>query len=241
MTMRDLFNVATEHGMTVKLRPGDLKLCAIVCPDCQFGAELFDQSMEGYKREPYSRPVCTVQPQQQKEGLQDAERGVPAKDEDMDVDTATIEAKEDDNEEDENDDDEDIDIDDEIEEEETKSSRKIAAKGSKKKSSGKKGTENVSFEHLRKPTWKPGDAVPYAALIKCFEEIETHSGRLQKVDAVVNFFRSVISTTEAELVPCVYLCINKLGPSHTAPVLGIGDSILLKVIAETTGKMEAHV
>lgn len=73
MTMRDLFNVATEHGMTVKLRPGDLKLCAIVCPDCQFGAELFDQSMEGYKREPYSCPVCTIQPQQQKEGLPDAE------------------------------------------------------------------------------------------------------------------------------------------------------------------------
>eukprot|EP00958_Prasinococcus_capsulatus_P016898 scaffold1894_cov368-Prasinococcus_capsulatus_cf.AAC.5 len=110
-----------------------------------------------------------------------------------------------------------------------------------KKASAKKSKEAVSFAHLREPTWPAGEPVPYAALVRCFEEIETHSGRLQKLDALVNFFRCVIATTETELVSCVYLCINKLGPSHLAPVLGIGDSILLKVIAETTGKMETHV
>lgn len=69
MTVRDLVNAAADHGMIVKFKPGEKEVCAIVCPTCGFGANLFDQLMKGYSREPYSCPTCTIQTKRPSEGV----------------------------------------------------------------------------------------------------------------------------------------------------------------------------
>ena len=47
----------------------------------------------------------------------------------------------------------------------------------------------------------------------------------------VNAFRAIIATTPEDLLPAVYLCTNRVGPSHEGLELGVGDSILMKVCA----------
>ena len=62
--------------------------------------------------------------------------------------------------------------------------------------------------------------------------------RLKIVEYLSNFFRSVIVLSPGDLVQCVYLCLNKLAPAYAGVELGIGESLLMKTIAQATGKPE---
>lgn len=56
--------------------------------------------------------------------------------------------------------------------------------------------------------------VPYSALARTLEEIENISARLKIIEILSNYFRSVIVLTPEDLVPSVYLCLNKLAPAY---------------------------
>jgi len=59
--------------------------------------------------------------------------------------------------------------------------------------------------------------------------------RLKSIEILSNLFRSVIALSPDTLLHCVYLCLNRLAPAYEAIELGIGESILLKAIAQSTG------
>ena len=59
--------------------------------------------------------------------------------------------------------------------------------------------------------------------------------RLKSIEILSNLFRSVIALSPDNLLHCVYLCLNRLAPAYKAIELGIGESILLKAIAQATG------
>ncbi|KAL5019361.1 hypothetical protein ScPMuIL_005083 [Solemya velum] len=84
--------------------------------------------------------------------------------------------------------------------------------------------------------WSRGEKVPYLALAKTFEAIENVSARLKIVETLCNFFRSVICLTPDNLLCCVYLCLNKLAPAYEGIELGIGETVLMKAIAQATGR-----
>ena len=52
--------------------------------------------------------------------------------------------------------------------------------------------------------------VPYLAVARTFEKIEEESKRLKIISTLTNLFRSVILLSPNELLPCVYLCLNKV-------------------------------
>lgn len=54
-------------------------------------------------------------------------------------------------------------------------------------------------------------------------------------EMLCNFFRSVIILSPKDLLQCIYLCLNKTAPAYEGVELGIGDSILIKAVAESTG------
>eukprot|EP00960_Hanusia_phi_P025383 745508-Hanusia_phi.AAC.5 len=87
-----------------------------------------------------------------------------------------------------------------------------------------------------KLSWKAGQPVPYSHLATMFEKVEKQSKRLEIISLVTDCLRSVIETTPDDLLPCVYLCVNKLAPAHEGVELGIGDMILKKALAEATGR-----
>ncbi|KAG8343950.1 putative DNA ligase I [Trypanosoma vivax] len=87
---------------------------------------------------------------------------------------------------------------------------------------------------------KQPDAVPYAAVADTLADISAESSRLECIRLLANFLVAVILRSPQDLVPVVYLIMNKQGPAHEGVELGVGDALLLKVVAECCGITEAH-
>ncbi|KAI5759627.1 LIG1 [Gulo gulo luscus] len=84
--------------------------------------------------------------------------------------------------------------------------------------------------------WKPGQKVPYLAVARTFEKIEEVSARLRMVETLSNLLRSVVALSPPDLLPVLYLSLNRLGPPQQGLELGVGDGVLLKAVAQATGR-----
>ncbi|ORY47727.1 ATP-dependent DNA ligase [Rhizoclosmatium globosum] len=89
--------------------------------------------------------------------------------------------------------------------------------------------------------WKKGDSVPYSALCKTFDEIEATTKRLKITELLTKFFRQVLLLSPSSMLHCVYLCLNKICPEYEGKELGIGESILMKAVANATGRSIANI
>lgn len=86
------------------------------------------------------------------------------------------------------------------------------------------------------PDWKAGDPVPYAALCTTFSLIELTSKRLIILSHCSLFLRQVLRLTPQDLLPTIQLMINKIAADYAGIELGIGESLIMKAIGETTGR-----
>ncbi|GLB36135.1 putative DNA ligase [Lyophyllum shimeji] len=120
-----------------------------------------------------------------------------------------------------------------IEDEPLDASRQIATKSAEAALSR---TDEVDV----KGGWKVGAPVPYAALSKTFVRIEATTKRLEKNAFLTSFLLLVMQRSAKgdakSLLQAVYLCINRLSPDYVGIELGIGESLLIKAIAESTGR-----
>lgn len=85
-------------------------------------------------------------------------------------------------------------------------------------------------------TWEDGKPVPYKFLADTFSKVEEISGRLEIQAILSELFRNIITSTPEDLVPAIYLCVNKLAPAHEGIELGIGESILIRALSQVTGR-----
>lgn len=92
-----------------------------------------------------------------------------------------------------------------------------------------------AFDPVKSAGWKAGEDVPYASLAQLFERIEGEGSRLLTIGWLSDFLRSVIALRADQLLPVVYLCCNQIAPAYEGKETMVGDFILLKAIAETTG------
>lgn len=86
------------------------------------------------------------------------------------------------------------------------------------------------------PDWTPGDPVPYAALCMTFSLVEMTAKRLIISAHCSLFLRQVLRLTPRDLLPTVQLMINKLAADYAGVELGIGESLIMKAIGESTGR-----
>ncbi len=107
----------------------------------------------------------------------------------------------------------------------------IAAKAREKVQSTLKATGNDPFSD-----WKAGEPVPYAALCTTFSKIEMTTKRLEILAHCSLFLRQVLRLTPQDLLPTVLLMINKLAADYSGVELGIGESLIMKAIGESTGR-----
>ncbi|KAI9221535.1 ATP-dependent DNA ligase [Blastocladiella britannica] len=81
----------------------------------------------------------------------------------------------------------------------------------------------------------------YSALCATFDLISGTTKRLEIAAHLSAFLSTVITSHSTDLLATVYLCINRLCPEYEGLELGIGESILLKAIAESTGRAPAKI
>jgi len=86
------------------------------------------------------------------------------------------------------------------------------------------------------PDWKAGDPVPYAALCTTFSLIEMTTKRLQISAYCSLFLQQVLRLTPNDLLPTIQLMINKVAADYAGIELGIGESLIIKAISESTGR-----
>ncbi|KAI1104236.1 ATP-dependent DNA ligase [Jackrogersella minutella] len=134
--------------------------------------------------------------------------------------------------------------DDDIKEEASESASEIEKEDSdedEKSGVAAKAREKIQTKLLSKtkdpyPDWQPGTPVPYAALCTTFSLIELTTKRLIITEYCASFLRQVLRLTPDDFLPTVLLMINKLAPDYAGIELGIGESLIMKAIGETTGR-----
>ena len=92
--------------------------------------------------------------------------------------------------------------------------------------------------------WDAGAPVPFLALARAFDDIEELDGRLDKTARFATLLRHVMRLTPEDLVPVLYLAASKVAPDYMgddATQLQIGDAILMKAVAEGSGRTLAAV
>ena len=119
----------------------------------------------------------------------------------------------------------------ELEEEDEDEKPELAKKAREKIQSTLKGSGKDPH-----PDWTPGAPVPYAALCTTFSKIEMTTKRLEILAHCSLFLRQVLRLTPNDLLPTIQLMINKLAADYAGIELGIGESLIMKAIGESTGR-----
>lgn len=114
----------------------------------------------------------------------------------------------------------------------------------KKTKKNKKSTEQKSTESQKsipKFALLPDNSIPYEMLVQGFEEIEENSSRLKIISLACEIFLNTLRLKPEELTTIVYLCINRLGPEYDGLELGLGESIIIKALGESTGRSNTQI
>ncbi|KAJ5716283.1 DNA ligase 1 [Penicillium malachiteum] len=130
---------------------------------------------------------------------------------------------------------------DKEEEEQSESDEEDAKPEAKKKTMEKVQATLKSSGNDPYPDWKAGDPVPYAALCTTFSLVEMTTKRLIILAYCSQFLQQVLRLTPNDLLPTVQLMINKLAADYAGIELGIGESLIMKAIGESTGRSLAVI
>ncbi|XP_041995937.1 DNA ligase 1-like [Salvia splendens] len=99
----------------------------------------------------------------------------------------------------------------------------------------------VEFKAKKAVYWGEGKRVPFMFLAKTLEAVSKESGRIVITGIVCNMLRTVTETAPDDLLAVMYLLVNRIAPAHEGLELGIGESSIIKALAEACGAKEAHI
>ena len=114
--------------------------------------------------------------------------------------------------------------------------KQAKAKGAPPKGSTAATIQYHKYDVAGAATWKAGEDVPYLFLARVFGTVEDESKRLRITELMANAFRTVLAVSPLDLLPVVRLTTNKIAADYAGIELGIGDSIMIKAVAETCGR-----
>ncbi|KIL65988.1 hypothetical protein M378DRAFT_76250 [Amanita muscaria Koide BX008] len=84
-------------------------------------------------------------------------------------------------------------------------------------------------------------SVPYSFLTHSFASLSQTRSRIQILNILTNALRTVIHYDARSLLPSLYLLSNSLAPAYEAVELGLGPSIISRVIQNVSGLSSAAI
>lgn len=83
--------------------------------------------------------------------------------------------------------------------------------------------------------------VPYGWVADAFDKIEATTKRLEIQRILCGLFNQVLSANQDALLPCVYICSGQVAPAFHGIEMGVGDALLMKAIANSTGRTKSAI
>ncbi|CAN0879111.1 DNA ligase 1 [Linum grandiflorum] len=126
----------------------------------------------------------------------------------------------------------------------SEASKKRRMEGKVEELKGKVGAlkkKPKDFDPMKVACWEKGEKIPFIFFSLALEVIEKENSRIVITDVACNMLRTVMETTPDDLLPVVYLLAQRIAPAHEGIELGIGESILIKALAEAYSTTERDV
>lgn len=84
-------------------------------------------------------------------------------------------------------------------------------------------------------------SITFEELCTVFEQVESTTKRLEITDMLRSFFMKLLKKSPDDLGKVVYLSLSRLGPTYEGLELGLGEALLIKAIATSTGRTTAKI
>ena len=99
-----------------------------------------------------------------------------------------------------------------------------------------------NYHPLQSACWKATSPIPYLALSRTFNVIESTSSRLRIQSILCNYLRSVLAlSSPQELICSIYLTLNRMGPAWRGEELGVGEGVLIRALIQATGRSQKAI
>ncbi|KAL6498494.1 tRNA ligase [Orobanche hederae] len=99
-----------------------------------------------------------------------------------------------------------------------------------------------SFDPNKAAYWGKDERVPFMFFVKGLDAISQFTGRIVVTDILCNMLSTVIETTPQDLLAFIYLLVKRIGPAYQEGMdLGLGDTTIIKALAEACGAKESHI
>ncbi|KAF8390064.1 hypothetical protein HHK36_024585 [Tetracentron sinense] len=89
--------------------------------------------------------------------------------------------------------------------------------------------------------WTVGQPAPYLHLARAFDLVEGERGKIKATAMLCNMFRSLLALSPKDVLPSVYLCLNKIAADHENMELNIGGSLVTAALEEACGTNKSKI
>lgn len=93
-----------------------------------------------------------------------------------------------------------------------------------------------SYHPIQSCPVERGQPIPFAFLSSTLDKISETRSRLEIIDYISEFIRSLIAIQPSDIIPAIYLLSGKLGPTWMGIELGVGESTIIKAVCDVTGR-----
>ena len=100
---------------------------------------------------------------------------------------------------------------------------------------------NVKYDVIKDAGFTSNNEIPYSVIANTFEKLDSTTKRLEKIEILTNILMSVIKLRPNDLLYVVYLFSNEIAAPYMNIELGIGDSLILKALCESTGRKLSEI
>ena len=97
------------------------------------------------------------------------------------------------------------------------------------------------FSNRVQPDYSRSVELPYSVITSALADVSCVGSRLESTKFLSTMFFDILSSKPSSIITAMYLVMNCIAPAHEGVELGVGDALLMKVVADSSGMTEKHL